>query len=224
MSAYLRKRHFALDTVLNTTRERLAIGVHDIRNGSRTILALESANGLIRPLGKPLPLAKYEPYPQVQWFSFGGTIADGLSIAFDAGSEGIVGARIFQVRGNTLHLTYQDANATCKPATIMIVRGKVLLRFNTNNIKQSDCEAECSVLIREEIGIEPAWSAVLEWRKGEWRSTSEPLRDIYAPLARAYQRAAEFVSTTKAGSCTRDATTLRRAFTTWAARAAARSR
>jgi hypothetical protein len=175
--------------------------------------------GAGRILRKPIPLADVEPYPSAKWFSYSDNTPDGLVYAFDAAAEGVAGARVFQVRDAALHSTFDDRPSTCKPAEIRREGGRTLLLAYTDHIEQSDCESECSVLIREDLGVEPAWINVLEWRGAGWRPLSIKLPTLYKTMADGYRRAALFTTSTKGHRCSSAGDSRKRQLETWALRA-----
>lgn len=220
--AYLRSRNFVLDTILSKAGTRWAVGARQSITRDRQVFIIGIERGVAHVLGKPIPVAEYEPYPAAQWFSYEGKSnqMNGLVLSLDMGSEGVAGARVFRVRGRDLQLTYQDRRTACKPAALASSDGRQLLRIYSTYLARADCEAECFVLIREEVGVEPAWTEYLEWRDGRWRTPKNPPRKLYAPIEQGYRRAAAFVRTKESGRCTRNGGAYSRLFESWANRAA----
>jgi hypothetical protein len=219
----LRSGRFVFDTLLDHSGSRWAVGAHRGARTNRYLVALDMTGGTGRILRKPIPLADFEPYPSAKWFSYSGNTPDGLVYAFDAAAEGVAGARVFQVRDAALHSTFDDRPTTCKPAEIRREGGHTLLLVYTDYIEQSDCEADCSVLIREDVGVEPAWINVLEWGGAGWRplSIKAPTLSptLYRTMADGYRKAALFTTSKKGHRCSSAGDSRKRQLETWALRA-----
>ncbi|GAC1651949.1 MAG: hypothetical protein NVS4B6_28230 [Mycobacterium sp.] len=164
-------------------------------------------------------LADFEPYPSAKWFSYSGDALDGLVYAFDAAVEGGAGARVFQIRGGALHQTFMDLPAVCKPAEVRNDGSHLLLLAYTTFIDQVDCEAECTVLLREDVGVEPAWLDVLEWRGTAWRPASRRLPTLYKTLAEGYRKAVLFTVSAKGDRCSSGGDSRTKQLEAWALRA-----
>jgi hypothetical protein len=215
----LRGSRFAFDTLLGHSGSRWAVGAHRGAPTKRFLVALDLSEGKARILPKPIALAEFEPYPSAKWFSYLGNAVDGLVYAFDAASEGVAGSRVFQVRDAALHSTFVDRPSACKPAEIRREGDRTLLLTYGEYIEQSDCEADCSVLIREDVGVEPAWMNVLEWGGAAWRPLSIKVPTLYKSIADGYRKAALFTTSKQGRSCSAAGDSRKRQLEAWALRA-----
>lgn len=214
---------FTFDAVLSQSPNLYAVAVRCPRDHARVLLIYSRTSSGFARLGQ-FEMGADGLYPTVSFFGTTPSVTDAVLLAFDHAAEGLVGSQAFLVRGQQMAQTFRDSANVCRPAELKDVDrdGTLELIRYGSSLDPSDCEGTCSVMLREDVGVEPAWAAVLAWDGRYWSPAGLSVSStFYADLAQRYRAAESFIDSTSAPSCRTKAEIFKAALARWADSASA---
>lgn len=145
------------------------------------------------PIVPRLDIDSLGVYPTVEMVAISDSDVNTVAYEFDGAVEGVAWSVIYSRTGGRWLQTYEDSQATCRPAVLRNVDGTWLLLRFTGYPEPLDCSAMCEMYVREDLDMEPAWVDVLSWDNGAWRAADDKHPGFYRRLAAGYASAAAAV-------------------------------
>lgn len=222
---------FIYDSIRSQSPSLFAVEVRRPRDDARLLFVYSRTSSGFVHIGQ-FEMGADGLYPTVKFFTvkFSETtpsLAESVFLSFDHAAEGVVGSQAFVVRGQQLTQTFRDSAYVCRPAELKDVNRDgmaEIVRYGIS-LDQSDCESTCSVMLREDAGVEPAWAEVLSWNGQQWSAAGEPVSTtFYADMAQRYRAAVSYVDSLSAPACRRTAVRYQRELARWADSASALAR
>lgn len=146
---------------------------------------------LPHPLEAPPPNRFQVVGPPRRWES--------VLIAYEYPTEGIVGASLLRISETSLQERFRDRAEACRAADVRDIDGdgKPELIEYVSAIDEGDCSTTCSLLLRDDLKVEPSWPVLRDPIVGSELSPRPAWRDFYRLQMRSYEQAITFVDSQK---------------------------